>query len=139
MNANKELICHSGIIEKIEHDRIFVKILSTSACSACHVKGACTLSEIREKMIEIGRNSSTHHQPGDHVEVVMEQSAGTRAVLLAYVVPVVILLISLFALNAIHLEEGMTALISLVLLVPYYLGLYLFRDRLKKTFQFKLK
>jgi sigma-E factor negative regulatory protein RseC len=69
----------------------------------------------------------------------MEQSAGTWAVLLAYVIPVVILVMALFILVSIHLDEGMAALISLALLVPYYLGLYFFRDRLKKSFKFKLK
>ncbi len=139
MGEHKEMICHSGIIERIEPDKIFVRILTASACVSCQVKNVCNISEIKERTIELERNPNFHHHTGDPVTVVMEQSAGTWAVLLAYVIPVVILVMALFILVSIHLDEGMAALISLALLVPYYLGLYFFRDRLKKSFKFKLK
>jgi hypothetical protein len=36
-------------------------------------------------------------------------------------------------------SEGLAALISLGLLIPYYIVIYLFRDKLQKTFMFKVE
>jgi len=45
-------IIHPGIIERISGEKVFVRILSQSACSACHAKGACSVADAEEKIIE---------------------------------------------------------------------------------------
>ncbi len=59
----RENISHPGIIEEVSKDKVFVKILSMSACSACHAKGMCSVAEVAEKIVEVnadpGKSSGT--------------------------------------------------------------------------------
>jgi sigma-E factor negative regulatory protein RseC len=139
MSNSKDTISHPGIVARIGDDNIQVKIMSVSACSACHAKGACSMAEMQEKTIEVKRNSRENYSVGDQVTIILQKSLGTKAVLLAYIVPLFILVLSLAILTSLSLNEGLAAMISIGLMVPYYLILYLLKDRLKKSFDFKIQ
>jgi len=132
-------IIHPGIIESIHGDKVSVRILSQSACGSCHAKGVCSISEVEEKIIETERNQAGHWQPGDQVMVRMEESLGRKAVLLGYVLPLVVLLISIIIFLSLIKHEGLAALLSILMLVPYYAVLFAFRKRLQKEFSFKIE
>lgn len=139
MNASFENIRHPGLIEQVDSNRILVKILSQSACSTCHAKGMCNVAEVEEKIVEV-QNDHTHTwKPGMEVTVLMSRSLGSRAVFLGYVLPLIVLVGSLVLFVAVIGNEGLAALISLVLTVVYYAILYLFRDNLKKKFNFSIE
>ncbi|MBP6977753.1 MAG: SoxR reducing system RseC family protein [Bacteroidales bacterium] len=127
-------ICHEGTIEKVDDQSVYVKIQSASACSSCQIKGACNLAESRDKIVEVNRAVGEAYSVGEKVDLVMEQSSGTRAVILAYLIPFVLVLLSLVILLSAGVKEGISALLSIFLLIPYYLLLYSFRDKLKKKF-----
>jgi sigma-E factor negative regulatory protein RseC len=94
---------------------------------------------MKNEVIEVSRGQSDHFSIGDHVEVLMEKSMGTKAVLLGYFFPFVLLLSTLIiALNIID-HEGFAGLISIAVLVPYYAILYLSRDKLKNKFRFRIR
>jgi sigma-E factor negative regulatory protein RseC len=131
------VIRHKGIVNEWDGKQVRVSIIAHSACSSCRAKGACGLGESQEKFVEV--SDSRHFSVGEEVMVNMEQSLGTRAVLLGYFFPFLVLFISLVLLIQITGKEGMSALISFMLLVPYYLILYFMRDRLKKTFSFRIE
>jgi len=44
---------HPGTITRIGKDEIEVMIMSSSACASCQVKGACSLSEMEEKIVTV--------------------------------------------------------------------------------------
>jgi sigma-E factor negative regulatory protein RseC len=132
-------IIHPGIIESINGDRVSVRILAQSACGSCHAKGMCAVSEVEEKIIEAGMDKSGEWKPGDEVMVRMEESLGKKAVFLGYVLPLAVLLISIIIFLSVVKHEGLAALLSIFMLVPYYLVLYLFRKRLQKEFTFKIQ
>ena len=132
-------IIHPGIIVNISGETVQVKILSQSACSSCQVKSACAVAEMEEKMIEIDKSGSGSWNTGDKVMVRMEESMGRKAVLLGYVVPLVIIVVSVIIFLALLNHEGLAALLSILILIPYYFLLYFFRDRLKKEFRFRLE
>ncbi|MFO7613056.1 MAG: SoxR reducing system RseC family protein [Bacteroidales bacterium] len=132
-------IIHPGIIVNISGETVQVRILSQSACSSCQVKGACAMAEMEEKMIEIDKPGSGSWKTGDKVMVRMEESMGRKAVLLGYVVPLVIIVVSVIIFLALLNHEGLAALLSILILLPYYFLLYFFRDRLKKEFRFRLE
>ena len=48
-----DIIKHRGIVENIEGSHVRVRIVQTSACSACSVKGHCNASESKEKLIDV--------------------------------------------------------------------------------------
>ena len=63
---------------------------------------------------------------------------GNKAAVLAYLIPIVLLLAVLFVCLGLGMNEGLSALISIVALVPYYIVLYLQRDKLKKKFEYSI-
>jgi sigma-E factor negative regulatory protein RseC len=132
-------IIHPGIIESIAGDRAFIRILSQSACSSCHAKGACTIADVEEKIIEVDIDPSEDRKAGEEVMVTMEESLGHKAVLMGYVLPLIVLVGSIILFLSLFKHEGLAALLSILMLVPYYFILYLFRKRLRKEFRFRIE
>ena len=132
-------IKHQGIVENINGSHLSVRIIQTSACSACSVKGHCSSADSKEKLIDIVDPLASSYQVGEPVIVVGETSMGVMAVFLAFVVPFIILILSLFIFMAVLDDELYASIISLGLLIPYYYILWLNKTRLKQKFSFKIK
>lgn len=133
---SEENISHEGIITKITDDELEIKILAQSACAACHAKSACTMGDQAEKILTIPRPEGREFHLLQKVNVVMAVGQGNKAAVLAYLLPIVLLLAVLFVCLGLGLGEGLSALIGILALVPYYLVLYLRRDKLKKRFEY---
>ena len=137
---NIEIIEHDGKIYNIDENYIFVKILSASACSGCHAKSFCPVSDLKEKIIQINKkDNNSEYKIGDNIIVYMKKSLGKKAVFLGYILPFIILFLSLMSFIFITNNEGLSGLLSLCLLIPYYLIIYFNRDKLNKTFNFQIK
>lgn len=140
MAAKKEqLVEHPGVVERIEAGRLFVRIESRSACGNCHSRSYCGMSEMQEKIVEVDNKSQTEYHTGQRVNVVLEESLGYKALLLAYLIPFVILLGGIILILSITGNEPLAALTGLGLMLPYYFWLYYSRDKLRKTFHFRIR
>ena len=133
---NTETISHEGIVTKITDDELEIKILAQSACAACHAKSACGMGEQAEKTLTVPRPKGQEFKLMQKVNVKMAIGQGNKAAVLAYLIPIVLLLAVLFVCLGLGLGEGLSALISIVALIPYYIVLYLRRDKLKKKFEY---
>ena len=133
-----EAITHPGIVERVEDAKIFVNILAQSACSSCHAKGMCSVAEVEEKTVEVTSAGGRNYKPGDSVTVRMEKSLGKKAVFLGYLLPFILLMVTLILMVSLTADEGLSALVSLLVLGPYYLVLYLLKDRLSRHFRFRI-
>ena len=91
-----DIIKHRGIVENIDGSHIQVRIVQTSACSACSVKGHCNASESKDKLIDVYENHSAEYYIGQNVMVHGTTSMGMQAVLLAFGVPFLVLFIALY-------------------------------------------
>ena len=134
----RNTIEHPGIVERVDGRHIYVKITQLSACSACHAKGICSASDCEDKTIDVWDASGTYRE-NDRVLVCGQASLGLQAVLLAFVIPLAIVLAVLIAGTVLKWNEGAMGVGGLGVLVPYYVILYCFRDKLKKKFVFTLK
>ena len=133
-------IKHLGIVENINGSRLKVKIVQSSACSACSVKGHCSASETKEKIIDVYNKNNVPCQVGERVMIVGTTSMGMKAVLLDFVLPFIVLLLALIiSLKLTGGDEAVSALVSLGTLVPYYLIIYICRNRLSRSFMFILE
>ena len=83
-------------------------------------------------------DSSCYHV-GQEVVVVGELGLGLQATLWAYVVPLVLLMVVLLTAARLTGREGLAALLALLSLVPYFVVLYLLRNRLQQSFTFSIK
>ena len=134
-----DIIKHRGKVEKVNGSHVVVRIVQTSACSACSAKGMCNASESKEKLIDVYEVNPSY-QIGEEVVLCGSTSMGMRAVFLAFGIPVFILLAALFI--AMRVTDGdalFSAVVSLLAVTPYYLVIYLMKDKLNKTFSFVIE
>ena len=139
MSNNNDTISHEGVITKITEDELEIKILAQSACAACHAKSACGMGEQAEKILTVPRPKGKDFALMQKVNVRMAIGQGNKAAVLAYLIPIILLLAVLFVCLGLGLNEGLSALISIVALIPYYIVLYLRRDKLKKQFDYTVE
>ena len=132
-------IKHSGIVDSVEGGCVRVRILQSSACSACKVASHCNASETKEKTIEVMDAHASDYQSGDPVMVVADAAVGFRASVYGYLLPLFIMVASLVAVLAITHSEGMAALAALGILIPYYILLYFLRDKIKAKLSFMIE
>ncbi len=137
MGDNINCIVKSGIVESIGENTLIVIIHNSSACSACHSKGVCSSFGSGDRIIEVEKDGHKKVEPGDRVNIHMISSSGWKAVVLGYIIPFFILMTTLVISNS-FIGEALSAILSLVILFPYYLILYLLRNRMKKLFRFTL-
>lgn len=133
----EEKVLHEGVIQEVSENKLTVMIVNASACSSCHAKGACLASDMKEKEIEIYRFSG-EYKPGQTVNILGKTSQGYKAMFYGYVVPFILVFVTLIVSLSVTQSEGLAGLLSLVVLVPYYVVLYLFRNRLKRSFEFEI-
>ena len=138
MSASSE-ISHTGTVKSIEGNVATVEIQVSSACATCKATSFCGSSESGSRSIEAHIGPDQNVSVGDEVRVLMTQVMGTKAIVIGYVIPSVVVLAGLFVLIGVGINEGIAALASLVLLTAYYFVLYLLRDKLKKEFNFKIE
>lgn len=135
--ANSKSVEHKGRIDSIEGNKITVSFLAMSGCASCHAKGVCTAADMQEKAIEVF-DYTNQYQIGEEVNVTLKQSLGFRALFLGYVLPFILVLFILIILTIVTENEAISGIGSLSVLVPYYLILYLSKDKIRKKFTFTL-
>ena len=134
-----DIIKHRGIVEKVDGSHIVVRIVQTSACSSCSAKGLCNASESKEKEIDV-YEANPSYRIGEEVMVCGTTSMGMRAVLLAFGVPLLILVLALGVSMKLTGEDALLSSgIALVSVVPYYIGIYFCKDKLNRTFSFTIE
>lgn len=131
-----EKITHAGIVEQVDGGRVRVRIMQTSACAACKVAGHCNAAEAKEKLVDVFTASASQWKVGDAVTVAASQQMATLALLLAFGLPLVIMLAVLLAVLSLTGREGLSALCALGSLLPYYGVLWLLRSRLQQRMAF---
>lgn len=135
----KNEITHKGKITEITPDFTTVEIIASSACSSCHAKGLCGMSEEQEKIIMLPTDPYATHQVGDEVEICTKMTMGLKAVWISYVIPLGVLMILILSLSGIFENEALRGLAAIAGVGVYYFIIWIFRDRLKNEFTFYIK
>lgn len=132
-------IKHVGVVDGVEGECVRVRILQSSACSACKVAAHCNASETKEKIIVVMDTDASHYQKGDQVMVVADTAVGFRASLYGYLLPLILMVVTLVGVLAATHSEGLAALSALGILMPYYVLLFLMRNKLRNRLSFTLE
>ena len=130
---NKDIFVHAGIISKINSDSVIVTLEQNIHCESCHVKGTCGVSESSTKEIEVP-NSSDFFKINERVDVILKKALGLKAVFWAYVFPFILMFFTLIIASN-FLKEWLAGLLSLFVLIPYYLILNFLKASLKDAFK----
>ena len=128
------IISHEGVVEQVSLPVIRVRILQASACAACEAASLCRSSETKEKVVSALFIKGDVPSVGQRVRVVGRVSQGMTATVLAYVVPLFVMVGVLFGLTP-SLGESMAVLC----LGGWYLGLWLGRRRLARRLSFTVE
>lgn len=132
------MIKHPGVVERVESGKVVVRILSQSACGNCQAKGHCGMAESADKLVDVNHHEAAQFSPGQTVEITLARSLGYKALLLGYIVPFLIIVVSLFILVLTTGNELFAAFVSVVLMLPYFSFLYIYRHKLRKEFHFRI-
>ena len=135
-------ILHAGRIVEIGSQVISVEIVNKSACATCHAKGVCGASDEQVRIIEIPQTIATRvedYKVGEEVNLKLSQSLGLRAVFIAYVVPLMVLMAAILVLSSFKVEQLYVGLFSLAAVAVYYIFVAIFRDKLEKVFSFSIE
>lgn len=132
-------IKHAGVVDGVEGECVRVRILQSSACSACKVAAHCNASETKEKIIDVMDAAASHYQKGDRVMVVADTAVGFRASLYGYLLPLILMVVTLVGVLAATHSEGLAAVSALGILMPYYVLLFLMRNKLRNRLSFSLE
>lgn len=137
--ARKNQIAHKGRIVEITPDFTTVEIIVSSACSGCHAKGLCGMSEEKDKIIMLPTDPYAEHAVGDEVNVSTKMTMGLKAVWISYVIPLAILMILILTLSSVIGNEFLRGGVAIAGVAVYYFFIWLFRDKLSDEFVFYIE
>lgn len=112
--------------------------MQVSACASCHAKGTCSAANQDEKLIDVESNDHSF-SVGQLVNITGSATLGLLAVLLAFVLPFILILVSLLVLSNFQITETVAGMLSLSLLIPYFVVLALFNKYLKRKLKFNIE
>ena len=128
----------TGIVKQINGNELKINILSCSACSSCAVKGFCLGSESKEKEIIVKTDNAKDFKINDEVIVTITENQAFQAIVLAYVIPLILMISTII--GVLHYKQGEITggICGIIILIPYYFGLFLAKDKVKSKFEFKV-
>jgi len=132
-------ISHSGIVDSISDEVVRVRVVQSSSCASCKVATYCSSAESKEKFIDVKCNNASHFSVGQKVRVCTDNANGAKAVILAFAIPAVLLLVTVALCIYLGITEGYAALAGIGILIPYYIGIYFFNDILSKELTFTIE
>lgn len=133
------IIRHSGVVESIEDGCVHIRITQTSACAACKVAGYCNAAESKEKIIDFYCDDVAAYSIGQAVVVTTTGQVAARALLWGFGFPFLLLVVVLFLTWLLTAHEGWAALCALASLIPYYMVLWLMRDKMSQQLAFSIE
>ena len=132
-------IRHEGIVESIDNGHVSVRITQHSACSACKIASHCTASESKEKVIDIFQCKRQDINVGDIVVVSTPGRSASTALLLGFGFPLIIMLFVIGILITTGIDEGIAAVMAIASLIPYYIVVWIFRNRISNVISFHIE
>ena len=132
---SKSEVTHNGIVNEIKTNGIKVGIIVRSACGSCDIKSACSMSEQKEKILDI-ECDPRQFSLGQEVEVRLKTTQGFHALFLGYFLPFIVLLACILLTSALTKNELKIGLISIASIAVYYSMLFFLKNKIKKKFSY---
>jgi positive regulator of sigma E activity len=134
-----KLIKHTGVVSQIVGNDIIVDMERSSACATCESKSMCSTHDSKTQQIKIS-NDSYNVKAGDTVNIVSERSLSMYSVLLAFAVPLFLLLATIIILTEMFdVSEGISAFAAIVVIAVYYVIVHFFDYKIKTKIKFRIE
>ncbi|MDR1552251.1 MAG: SoxR reducing system RseC family protein [Prevotellaceae bacterium] len=133
------MIKHTGVVSQIVGNEIIVDIQRSSACATCESKSMCSTLDMQTQQIKIN-DDNYNLKTGDTVNVVSERSYSMYAVVIAFVVPLFLLMSTIIVLIEIFgIDEGISALAAIAVIAVYYVVVHFFDYKIKTKIKFRIE
>jgi positive regulator of sigma E activity len=136
MNQERE-ITHEGVVQVCDSDSVTILLSSSVSCEGCSAEKSCSHFGDARKSVRVPGHYKI--SSGEKVMVVLKESLGYTALLLGYLFPLFLVILSLVILVSFSVDELVSGVISLAILGTYYFILFLLRKNINRKFSFTLK
>lgn len=122
---------HQATITSIDSQKgtITAQISVTEACQSCAARKACSGEAQKEFTL---LNDFQNRNIGDTITLCITRSMTITAVMIAYMLPVIIVVTALLIMQNAGVQELQAGLISLATIAAYFITLRIFRQKLEK-------
>lgn len=131
-------IVHEGTVLEIIGNMVVVSVTAQSACGDCKVKGLCGMTEAVDKEVSVYDRQAADYRVGETVVVGIGTAMGVKAVLWAYIAPLLLMLATLFITKELGMTELASGLTTLGATAVYFIVLAAFRKKLEREIVFKI-
>jgi sigma-E factor negative regulatory protein RseC len=132
------MINHTGKVVAVGGGEVSVLVERGEACGKCAGKKSCAMMTSTEQIVKIKDIDFQDYTVGEMVNVSLNTSLGLKAVLLAYVLPLLVLLLSLAVGFHLFSSELLQVAAALIPTIIYYIALYGFRRRIEQDFKLSI-
>ena len=130
--------CRQATVCAVSENKVTVVFERPDACAACAAKNFCQQTGSAQNKIDIPTNNAQSYHVGQKVNLSIESKEAVLSIVLAFGLPLLLILLILFSALYLEMSETFAASLSLAALIPYYLLLYFFRRFLSQKIQIKL-
>lgn len=138
MNHSSGTIRQSATVIRVDAAEIEVEVCRPEACAACKAKSVCSEGGGEGKRMTLV-NDGQGYRVGEQIQLVMRRSAGLKAVIIAYLVPVVLVVAALLIFQATPMSDTTAALLTLGILVLYFVIIRLLRGRINNQLTIEIE
>lgn len=123
-------VTHEGVVRVVKDGVLSVEVGRATACQSCSSRSRCTMDNGDTVMVDVPAGSGTF-APGDRVQVSLSSGVGRRAVVIAYVLPLLLLVVAVVSfVSFFRCSEIVSIIAAFAVLALYYLVIYILRHRL---------
>ncbi|MBO4738148.1 MAG: SoxR reducing system RseC family protein [Bacteroidales bacterium] len=134
-----DFVYHQAKVTSVSTDSVDVLLEKGSACSTCHNRGACSSLDKQNMFYHIDTPNAQSFQVGEIVRIGISVNSGLKAVIYAYLIPLLLLFAAFFVARYCTPFELLQVLIGLGVVVVYYYVLFKQKHRLNKKFTFTIQ
>lgn len=116
------MLTHKAVVMDVDSSgTATVEVARASACSACGEKHSCTLTDGTD--IRLRFKNSPHLKKGDIIEIGIETGSFYKSLTAVYIAPIILMLIVALTMNAMGINQVITAFSTLGSLAAYFVFL----------------
>lgn len=134
----RKKITHAGVIESIEGRHVRVRIIQQAACASCKVASHCNASDMKEKVVDVFTDDHCL-TTGQQVIISTSDKAVKQALILGFVLPLALLMCILLLCEGVGMAEDTSALLAIGVLIPYYIIIWFFREKIAQNISFQIE
>lgn len=131
-------ISHKAKIVKVNDYSVEAEIEVQSACAQCALQQACQMHETSKRKIVVPIENEQSFQIGDEVNVAISLVDSAKVTFFAYLLPLFLVLGTLLICLACEKSEIISGICSIIVLIPYYFGVFLKKNFFARKLSFKI-